>query len=170
MNDIYNIKYIDAYYLYDKECPKTELSIHEAYGYLQEYNGSLILEFIKNIKSESGIKSNDHKSDILKGLIIPEKSVFSVSQVFKILELENMKINSKVSIKWSDVVYIANQPIRECSIMETVGIIEKIGNDHLVIKDPDTKRIYPLPDKKHPDHKPTYYVIPKSLIIEIKNI
>ena len=35
MDTISNVKYVDAYYVYDKNVTDTELLVHEAYGYVQ---------------------------------------------------------------------------------------------------------------------------------------
>lgn len=159
---IYKIKYFDAYYLYDRECPKTKLSVHEAYGYVEKYKGTIIVHFIKKIENV-----NDR---IIKGLFLPKNSLVSRSTLSSQV-LKDVKLHSKVSLEWDDVDIAANISIRESSIMKTVGILEAIELDHIVLSNPDTKRIYPLPEKAHPEKRATYYVIPTSCIkniIELK--
>ena len=75
-----------------------------------------------------------------------------------------------VSITWKDIVYIANIPIRECSIMYSEGIVVENGKNYIVLKNPETLRLSPGQIENHPKKKPTFYVIPKSLIIEVEII
>ncbi len=169
---IYKIRYVDAYYLYKEECsrdfflyigdrPETKLSPHEAYGYIRYYKDSIILDFIK--------KTDEKDLKMVKGLILPNNSLLSKSKILN-KSFPNISLKKKVHLQWDDLCFAENISIRESSIMETVGILVAIESDHIVIGDPDTKRIYPLPEKSHPNKKPSYYIIPISFIKNIKQI
>lgn len=163
MEKISNIKYIDASYFYNKNLP-TKLSIHEAYGYMRKSKKNITIEFIKQIS-----KNKDNKQ-IIKGLIIPANALTSLNKNFEIQGLQKIKIGSNISVVWRDIVYIANMPKRDCSIMYSEGILYKATNSYLVLKNPETIKTHPLPIKNHPQKKPKYYMIPKSFITEIKII
>ncbi|MHB0978273.1 MAG: hypothetical protein ACYC1K_02635 [Minisyncoccota bacterium] len=165
MRNISNIKYIDASYFYQKNLP-TKLPTYEAYGYVKKKykDKDIVIEFIKKISDNHGPKQ------IIKGLIIPANALVSASKNFKIQELRTIKKGSNVSVTWRDVVYVANKPRIACSIIYSEGILEKIAGSYIVLKKPETIKIYPLPIKNHPLKKPKYYMIPKSFITEVRVI
>ena len=78
-------------------------------------------------------------------------------------------INNGVKIKviWNDIKVFSPKNKRvTISKMETIGFVEQDHEDYLTIKDPQTINI--LTGKKHPEKDPTFYFIPKSLIVETK--
>ncbi len=165
MNTICNIKYIDAYYIdssygEEKELGKTKLRLHEAYGYISENDNSLLISFIKEI-------AGGENKDVVKGIVIPKKAVKSESLVFNKDIVEDISLGSLVSLDWRDVVFVSNKDRHDCSVMNTKGILFKVEDDHIVIKNPKTLRKYPEPIKSHPEEKPLFYIIPKSFIIEV---
>ena len=127
----------------------------------------LLIEFIKLSQAGNQKKEN---VNIVKGLIIPAQALISNSNNFVIDSLNGPVQQSKIVITWSNVVYIANVPRTDVSIMRSEGILEKNADDHIVLSHPKTFRIKPLPEERHPEKDPDYYVIPKSLILEIKTI
>lgn len=167
MGKISLVKYTDAYYVYADECPPTKLPLHEAYGYVTKTHDALLVEFIKLSPVEHQKKGN---KDIVKGLIIPAQALLSNSNHFVINNLNDLTQQSKIAITWSDVVYTANVPRTDVSIMRSEGILEKNVDDHIVLSHPKTFRIKPLPQKPHPERTPDYYVIPKSVILAVETI
>jgi hypothetical protein len=167
MEKISLVKYTDAYYIYGKECPPTKIPLHEAYGYVTKTYDVLLVEFIKLSQAENQKKEN---VNTVKGLIIPAQALISNSNHFVKNNLNDLTQQSKIAITWSDVVYIANVPRTDVSIMKSEGILEKNADDHIVLSHPKTFRIKPLPEERHPEKDPDYYVIPKSLILTVKTI
>ena len=85
--------------------------------------------------------------------------------------LKNLKEDSTVEVIWRDIVYVANLPRYDCSVMYSEGSLFRIEKDHIVLKDPETIRTYPSPTKNHPGSgRPTYLIIPISFITSIKLI
>jgi hypothetical protein len=161
MNEkVSHIKYIDAYYSYDTNLKKVNFPVHEAYGFSRRNAvGDYIIAYIREVFPTP--------NKIAAGLIIPEGSLLSsfnkaAKSVF------NFELNSNVSIKWRDIVIFHNGDRSDSSVMETTGILHEVSDSYVVIKDPKTFRLTPLPATEHPKHHPHYYVIPKSLILEIK--
>lgn len=76
---------------------------------------------------------------------------------------------TKVKIDWNDI-RVFSPKRREISLskMETVGLVEKDHEDYLVVKDPLTINI--LTKKKHPEKNPTFYFIPKVLILKVEEV
>ena len=169
MDNIYNIKYIDAYYVdrndsFD-ELKESKLHLHEVYGYLEKNKSNIIITFIKEV-CEDSCKNNE----FVKGIIIPDTAIYSVSLETNLDIAKNFSIGSNIKVEWRDIVFVSNQKRNDCSIMNTQGILYKVEKDHLVIKEPQTLRSYPEPKKKHPDDSdPAFYVIPKAFINSIKN-
>lgn len=169
MDKIYNIKYTDAFYVDSKNIGQTKLHVYETYGYLKKNEENIIVVFIKEYKTN--IKEIENKKlKIIKGLIIPDTALISLRNKFKSNKLKNLKIGSYITVTWRDVVYVANLPRYDCGIMYTEGILFRIEEDHIVIKDPETICIYPLPIENHPIKKPNYYIIPLSFIVDFKII
>lgn len=169
-DQVYSIKYIDAYYVYLKNIKKTDYTSflpHEAYGYMERNGDNIIIIFIKK-RGTSVKKLIKEKGKIVKGLVIPDTSLITTSKNKKNNDvLKNVTINSPVSVTWRDIVYVANMAVHDCSIMYTEGILIRIENDHIVLKTPETICVDPAPVKNHPMEKPNYYIIPTSFI---KNI
>lgn len=164
MSKIYNIHYVDAYYSYDNEIGETKLSPHEAYGYVEKNNDNLVIIFIKKGGAEKD-------QNIIKGLIMPNTALISTLGSVGNDILSNVEVGSRIKMEWRDIVYVANQPRRDCSMMYTEGVLVKIEKDHIVIKNPETIRAYPKPIKNHPGGGlPTYLVVPVSFITDISVI
>lgn len=170
MDIISNIKYVDAYYAYAKEIGETKLSVHEAYGYVEQVKDSIIVVFIK--KRGSYIKDAIKEGgDIIKGLILPDTSIVSALDTFDTDILKNITENTKVKIEWRDVLYVANSPRYDCSIMSTDGLLYKIKKDHIVLKEPKTTRVYPKNVQKFSENEsPSYLILPISFITKVEVI
>lgn len=171
MSKIYNIKYIDAYYIdssygHNKKLKKTKLFLHEAFGYLKKNGNNIIVTFIKENEVNNKDKK-DRKKDIIKGLVLPNTAIVSLSSTSKINITKKIPVGSCVAVNWRDMVFVANQPRYDCSVMYTEGILFRVEKDHIVLKNPETIRAYPKPIVNHPAEKPIFYVIPKSFITDI---
>lgn len=167
MDKIYNIRYVDAYYSHAQNIGETKLSLHDAHGYVEKSGDNIIIIFIKkrNTNNNEIIRT---KQSIVKGLVIPNTALVSVVEVYKNDILKNVTIGAFVAVIWRDVVYVANLPRYDCSIMRTEGVMFRIEKDHIVLKNPETTRIYPEPIKNHPEGNPaTYLIIPISFVTEI---
>ncbi len=161
MGKIYNIKYVDAYYLYSKEVDNTKLSLHEAFGYVKKNGNNIIITFIKK-------RDSDEEKDTILGLAIPDTALISKENIVNKNIFVDFKIGMSVSVKWRDPVIFDKSNLRnDCPIMYTEGILFKIEKDYFVLKNPETIRIYPTPIKNHPVKKPNYYIIPTSLIVDM---
>lgn len=170
MSKIYNIKYTDAFYIKDKNIGQTKLHVYETYGYLEKYGKDIVICFIKKYTGKRK-KTKDNKENIIKGLIIPDVALLSFKNNLKLKsKFSKIKIGSNLEITWRDVVYVANLPRYDCSIMYTEGILLKIEKDHIILKDPETICIHPMPIENHPQKKPYYYIIPKSFIVDFEII
>lgn len=163
MNQFSKIQYTDAYYILEEpDMLQTKLPKNEAFGYVEKNENTIVVHFI--IKKDSKTLSN---SKIVMGLVLPISSIDTQNYL---KELDDIKENSSVALTWEDAVFLQNDEIRGVSTMYTEGIVVQNNSDHLVIKNPETLRIKPEPVKNHPQVRPVYYVIPKSFIIEYKNI
>jgi hypothetical protein len=156
MNKVANIKYIDASYSYEKECPTINIKTHEAFGYFKEKNDDIFLEFIK--------KEKGTKNTIIKGLIIPHLALLSNYKKYN--NTGNFKKGSEVSITWKDIVYVANTSRQKSSTMFSKGVVYKDTKKYVVLEKPKTHRNYPKPKISHPEKQPNFYIIPKCLIIK----
>lgn len=164
MDKIYNIKYVDASYTYTKSIDHTKLFVHEAYGYMKRNNDNIIITFIKK-------KLINGTEETAKGLVIPDTALISKKNTLSNNILLSFKTGKSLAVTWKDIVIFDSGDLRnDCPIMYTEGILYRIEKDHIVLKDPETIRIYPNPIKNHPVKKPNFYTIPKSLIIEITAI
>lgn len=162
MNKVFNIKYIDAYYIYTKKISQTKLSLHEAYGYVKKNGNNIIIAFIKR-KLEHG------QEKVALGLVIPDTAFVSKKDIFDKKILANLKTGMSIAVTWRDIVVFDSGDLRDnCPIMYTEGILLKIEKDHIVLKNPETVRVYPSPVRNHPLKKPDYYIVPTSLITDIK--
>lgn len=164
MDKIYNIKYVDAYYSYAKNIDETKLVVHEAWGYMKKNGDNIVITFIK-------WKRTHGKEEVALGLVIPDTALISKKDTFDKKILENFEIGMSVVVTWRDVVIFDFADSRnDCPVMYTEGILLKIENDHIVLKDPETIRTYPTPVKNHPTEKPNFYIIPISFIMKIEVI
>ncbi|MCR4306739.1 MAG: hypothetical protein NUV42_02100 [Candidatus Yonathbacteria bacterium] len=163
---VYNVSYTDAAYFYKKPIGKTKLSLHDAYGYVKKNGNNIIVTFIKK-RGENRPPKIDKKTDIIKGLVVPDTALMSVVKTFKTDILKNVPVGANVEVTWRDVVYVANTPTYDCPIMYSEGIVHKIEKDHIVLKNPETIRVRPTPVRNHPVERARYYVIPISFITSI---
>jgi hypothetical protein len=160
MDRIACIKYFDAYYLLIHDYKETKLLIHEAHGYLSETNDAFVLEFIKN--------NSNNSEELIKGLLIPKKALVSQVQNHTNQHLFQIPSGVEVSILWQDIVYVANLKRDELSLMETTGTFVGQKDHCVVIRNPKTKKIHPLPKEKHPPTDPTFYIIPMSFVTSLR--
>lgn len=155
------VTYTDSVYfkkLPDKK--QIKLYKYEAIGFLsRNKQNDFILEYILDTKPNK---------NIIEGLVIPKQAILKNQKENNIAE--KFKINQKVSLDWYDAVHVVNDSIKEISIMNTEGEIYKKYKKFILIKDPVTTRVYPLPNKKHPEDDCQYYLIPNCLIKNIKLI
>ncbi len=168
MDKVYNIKYVDAYYTYAKDIKETRLPLHEAYGYVERNGSNVVIIFIK--KRGTDIKrSMDEKEPIVKGLIIPDVALIPVAETSAVNMLKGIAVGTSVTVVWRDVICVANMPIYECSVMHSKGVLYRIENDHIVLKEPETMRMSPAPIRNHPKsgERPTYLMIPTSFITDV---
>lgn len=161
MNKIYNIKYVDAYHTYTKKIGQTKLYQHKAYGYIKKNSNNIIIAFIKR-------KLAHKKEEAALGLVIPDTALISKKNNINDKKLEDFKIGMSVAIIWRDLVIFDSADLRsDCPIMYTEGVLFRINQDHIVLKNPETIRTYPAPIKNHPIKKPNFYIIPISFITNI---
>jgi hypothetical protein len=163
MNKFSKIQYTDAYYILEEpDVLQTLLPKNEAFGYVEKKENTIVVHFILRKDSNDSLNAK-----MVMGLVLPISSIDTQNYL---KELDHIQENSLVALTWEDVVFLQNDEIRGVSTMYTEGIVIQNNSDHLVIKNPETLRIKPEPVKNHPQVKPLYYVIPKSFIIEYKNI
>ena len=73
----------------------------------------------------------------------------------------------KITITWHDVrVYSPQQKQVSLSEMKTSGLLVKETEDFYFVKDPITVRVES--GRPHPEEKPTFYLIPKSMAVSIE--
>lgn len=87
-------------------------------------------------------------------------------------------IGKKVRIKWNDALAIF--PKRKgdnlflkkedtvLSPMETTGILTRDYEDYVIVENPIT--INKETKKRHPEKDPTFYMIPRGMIISVEEI
>lgn len=183
MEKIYRIEYADAHYSYEpdlytkgyyidgKDLRVESTSVHffSAHGYLETHDGNIVIAFIK--KRGVLLKDTIEKGEnIVKGLVLPDTALLSNVRTSSRNVLKEVKIGLRVAVTWRDVVYVANQPRYDCSIMYTEGVLHKIENDHIVLRDTETIRVHPMPAVNHPAGRPMWYSIPISFIKDIEII
>ncbi len=155
------VRYFDAYYSL-KGRPFTRLISCESYGYAEKIDGAVIVRFAKGVSADIHDKT-------MPGHMIPKRNLISESKKFDASLFDGLVQNLNITVKWSASAKYHGESNPEISIMKTEGILEGNESDRLVIKNPKTKSIQPLPEKEHPgDCVPTYYVIPKAAILEIQ--
>ena len=167
MKNIFCIQYVDAYYVYSEKRDQTFLKPHRAYGYVVPDPVSTIILF--TIEKDKKYKKGE---EIYEGLIIPTKAL-KPYQLKKFIALEKEIQNCRgahSAVIWLDVVHVGGLARSECAQMYTEGVLHRIEKDHIVIKNPETIRVYPAPVRNHPEKKPTFYIIPKSFIEKIEKI
>ena len=161
MDKTYHIEYVDAYYIYTKNIGQTKLSLFESYGYIKINVDNIIVAFVKR-------KISNGKEEVGWGLVIPNTALFSMKDTINKEILKNLKTGMSVAVTWRDVVaFDYGSQRKDCPIMYTEGILVRIKSDHIVLKDPETIGIYPGSIRNHPQEKPTFYIIPISLITDV---
>lgn len=85
----------------------------------------------------------------------------------KKLAITMNNLNKIVKIKWNDTKMFSpeNRDIR-LTPMETTGILEAEHEHYLLVKNPTTINLHN--STKHPEQKPTFYLIPKGMIENIQ--
>lgn len=183
MEKIYNIDYVDAHYSYEPDLYTKEYYTHKedlkvkstsvhffnAYGYVEKCGDDIVIAFIK----KKGIPLRETIAggkEIVDGLVIPESSLVSKANLYDRNILKEVKTSSRVAVIWHDPTYIRRLSGYDCSVMYTEGTLYKIEKDHIVLKDTETIRTYPMPVKNHPAGKPMWYIIPTSFIKDIEVI
>jgi hypothetical protein len=183
MVEVRQILYVDAHYSYepelhtkeyytdkgDLEVPTTSVHFLSAHGYVARNGDNIIIAFIKEkaVSLDDTIKNGDK---IIKGLVITDSALISAFKKCDQSILEGLKVGTRVAVTWRDVVYVANLPRYDCSIMYTEGTLFKIEKDHIVLKETETLRTHPMPAKNHPAGRPMWYTIPISFIKDIEDI
>ncbi|MCX6739300.1 MAG: hypothetical protein NT098_04620 [Candidatus Parcubacteria bacterium] len=155
------VRYFDAYYSLGGR-PLTRLISCESYGYAEKIDGAVIVRFAKGVSADIHDKT-------MQGHMIPKRNLISESKNFDASLFDGLVQNSNITVKWSTSAKYHGEANPEISIMKTEGTLEANENDRIVIKNPKTKSIQPLPEKEHPGGcVSTYYVIPKAEILEIQ--
>lgn len=183
MDTVRQIFYVDAHYSYEPDLYTKEYYTHKedlriestsvhffsAYGYIEEHGSNIIVAFIKKrgVSLKETIKKNEN---IVDGLIIPDIALLSKSRECGRNILKGTKTGSRVAVTWRDMVYVANQPRYDCAVMYTEGTLDRIEDDHIVLRDTETVRVHPVPVKNHPAGKPMWYTIPISFIKDVEVI
>lgn len=105
------------------------------------------------------------------GLVIPKMALLSKKDANNRKKLAGLNTGMSVAVTWQDIIIFdtADQR-RECPVMYTEGVLFRIENDQLVLKNPETITMPPSILKNHPQEKPNFYVIPIALITEIVDI
>lgn len=153
------VYYYDAYYLHTQEYKSTRPLLHEAYGFVTEDIDDIVVEFI--------LPQKETTNDVIKGLVVPRGALrVQVQNATFPHDTESM-IGTQVYVYWRDVVYVANMPQRESSTMETCGILTGSHEKCIVISQPRTTRIDPLPERPHKDENAVFLMIPFSLVANI---
>lgn len=83
--------------------------------------------------------------------------------------MEKNKNNKKVviGVYWDDVLVYHDNGIYDSTFAYTEGVLAEENKDYLLIKNPETVIINNEKTINHPEKKPKFYYIPKSLITKI---
>lgn len=169
MQKLICLKYTDAYYLYDTVPPlDIKLPIYEAYGYIEHVRDHIILHFIRESDPDEQYTLSAHL--VHKGLLIPNSAIIEKNVASNDVLSKDLILNSEVEILWNDIVKLANSFQDSPSIMRTSGKIATYSKEFIVLENPITVRVYPLPEVKHPEQDPKFYIIPLSVITDLKNV
>ena len=161
MEQIKCVKYIEAYSLFLEECPPTKLWVYKAYGYVEKISGGIIIRFVKKV-------SDDDREDnfVVNGYLIPDEALISEHQIPYLSELSSLIEGVSLDVVWTNIIKVTNTSNLSSSTQATKGILLKNESDYLVIKDPETATLEPF-SVQNSNSKPTYIIIPKSLILKI---
>jgi len=139
MDEIYHIKYVDAYYSYAKKLGRVGLATHDAHGYVKKNGRNIVVAFIKSKKARG-------KEEVALGLVVPDTALIPKKNTTKNKILEKFKVGMLLAVTWRDIVIFDYTDSRnECSIMYTEGILFKTKDNLIVLKDPETIRMSPVP-------------------------
>ena len=134
---------------------------------------------------------NSKDKELGRGIIIPKSARIEIYNA-KLFTVCNIKIrnliselkssyiklklskmlNQKIEVEWKDIVYFEESkhvPTYESSTMLATGVLHKITNLFIVIKDAKNMRILPT-SSNHPDYKVRFYLIPLDFIKNFKKI
>lgn len=78
-----------------------------------------------------------------------------------------LKIGTRIGVYWQDVRVYHDGELYGTSQAYTEGILADLQTDHILIKDPETIITNDTGTKNHPESKPLYYLIPRSLVKDI---
>ncbi len=157
------IKYIDSYYLYTPTYSTSIFRIHEACGYVSKDGQSVRVEFVRQIRPRF--------DGIVRGLLIPPSLIHKGNKKQKKTSLEcDAKQGDKILVKWEDVTLVSYSKRRKCSLIKTVGVLEDVDSQRLIVSNPTTTKRYRNSRIEHPKKRPTFYVIPISVIKIIKKM
>lgn len=165
--EVYNVRYTDASYSYAESLGTVSLPVQEAFGQVRRNGNDIIVSFIWK-RGEVEFAEINKDVNIIKGIVIPGAALLSAQGTNIPDKLKDVEIGMSVAVTWRDVIYVANNPVYESSIMRSKGDVYKVEKDYVVLKDPETMRVSPSPARKHPDRDPRFYVIPSRLIVDIE--
>ncbi len=165
MDKVSCIKYVEAYYEFSKDCPVAKLWVYKAYGYAEKSKGGIVLKFVKKVSEDE----NFERDFVVEGYFIPNEALISEDTAPYLSTLDSMELGSFIGIVWTNIVKLANSSDHRISTKRTKGVLIKNESDYLVIKEPETAALEPF-FIEIPDRKPTYAIIPKSLILKVDTI
>jgi hypothetical protein len=163
MKTFSKIEYVDAFYISDDNLEQIDLYPHVSYGRVYEERDSY---FVYSLLSKKNTLDGDFI--IEKGLLVPLQSLISSYKKIDSNIFLHSTVNKRVAIEWNDIVYFEEEIPSSLTKMYTEGEVVIKTDTFLVVKDPITIRVSPLPIKNHPKYTPFYYVIPLSFIMAIE--
>lgn len=169
MTTITRVHFFDTAYTTKPNAPAPHLKVHEAYGYLHRFGGNILVTFIKQTAPEplwrTCVRYLFHcgHAHVVKGLVIPEEALVSHEDTSAQKVVSRIPIGTTISVTWRDVVYLANVYARPCHLMRTRGVLCDIRTDSIVVRAPQTTRLFPFPRRVHA-RDAVYMTIPISLI------
>ena len=151
------LQFIDAKYTYDTNLPLDIEPIVEKYD--SAYTINKYGDYILHTDAEYFI--------VPRHCLVPDCYNYEKYNQDKKLDFSKLKVGESIRIKWVDVTNLAvwSEPV--CSQMYTEGILLQNDISFLIIQNPETIRLSPRPIKNHPEQRPTYYVIPKCMVMSI---
>ncbi|MCX6738690.1 MAG: hypothetical protein NT098_01400 [Candidatus Parcubacteria bacterium] len=163
MDKITCIKYVEAYSEFSEDCPPTKLWVYKAYGYIEKTKEGIILRFVKKVSSDENLE----RDFVVEGYIIPNEALISENKEKPFLSsLNSLILGSPIGVVWVNLVKLKNTSEINIPIKGTRGILIKNENDYLVIMNPKTVTLEPF-SVDNIDRKPTFSIIPKSLILKV---
>jgi len=78
-----------------------------------------------------------------------------------------MAMKNKVKIIWNDAVLLSpNVKTKKLSKMETIGFLVEENDKFIIVSEPKTINIETR--QKHPKKQPTFYFIPKGMVVSME--